>query len=255
MIRFDLLKNFFKLNFKLKYSSSRLGILWSFFNPLITLIIFTIVFEYILKIEMDNFPLFFFSGIVVWSFISANIVNSCFAFVRHFDIIQKIKFDYRALLLSEIGVNSIVFGVNMLLLAFFSYFSGGRISTSNFLIHFPLLILHLYLISYSLGLFVSTACVFVRDIPHATEIILNVWFYASPVFYTTEMIPENLSRFFLLNPVFYSLISIRKIFYQADFGNEYIWNAFGINSVIIIAFTILAHIFFKRNEKWFPEDI
>ncbi|MGM0607174.1 MAG: ABC transporter permease [Candidatus Muiribacteriota bacterium] len=255
MIKYNLLKNFFKLNFKLKYTGSRLGIIWSFINPFVSLIIFTIVFEHILSIELENFPLYFFSGIIMWGLFAANVNNSCFAFLRHFEIIQKIRFDYRPLLISEIGVNTIIFLLNLLILFIFAVFFGQTFSLYQFLIHFPLIIIHVYLLSYSIGLIIGTANVFVRDTPHATEIILNVWFYASPVFYIPDMIPDKLLDFLVLNPMFYSMLAFRRIFYNPEFGEIIIWKSFGYGTLIILFLYIISQIYYWKNEKWFPEKI
>ncbi|PLX17581.1 MAG: hypothetical protein C0601_07440 [Candidatus Muiribacterium halophilum] len=254
MKRFNLLKRLFHLVFKLKYSGSYLGILWSFFNPIIMAVIFTIVFKYILKIQVENFPLFLFSGIVAWNFLSANLINSCFTFIKNHEIIQKIKFDYEMLLMAEIIVNTIIFAINLLILTLFSFVSGVKISLIIFLIHFPLMLIMLLLLSYSFGLILASITVFIRDIPHFTEIFLTIWLYVSPVFYVPSMIPDKIMTFLIYNPVFYPLIAIRKIFYQKDFAGDN-WNIFWINLGVIIGIFVLSIIVYKKTEKHFPEYV
>lgn len=254
MIKFDLIKNFYKLIFKLKYANSRFGIAWSFISPFISLCIFTLVFKYILKIQTENFALYLYSGLVIWNFVSSNINNSCFTFVKNYQIIQKIKFDYKPLLIAEILVNSTIFFINILILSIFAYISGVIPNVFSTLVYLPLIYIHLFILSFSLGLIIATLTVFFRDIPHLTEIIINIWFYSSPVFYIPDMIPRSIRTFFYFNPVYFALMSARKLFYNNGIF-ENISYVFLINTITLLILTMISIFLYKKLEKWFPEYV
>ena len=251
-MKYNLLLNLFRLNYRLKYTSSRFGLLWSVLSPVISLGIFNIIFNYILKVNIREFPLFLFCGLVCWNFFSSNAVNSCYCYLRNFEIIQKIRFPYHYLLFSEIILNFMIFCINFTILCIFAFFTNNHLSLFYIIYIIPALIM-LILISSAVSFVTSTLSVFSKDTPHITEIIINIWFYTTPVFYSPDMIPDKLSFLYKLNPIAIPIELIRKAFYDNSIRID-------ISDIILhILFDILlltaVWFFYKQKKQHFPEYI
>ncbi|MCK9224990.1 MAG: ABC transporter permease [Candidatus Muirbacterium halophilum] len=251
-MKYDLLLNLFRLNYRLKYTSSKFGLLWSILSPIITLGIFNIIFIHILKVNITNFPLFLFCGLVCWTFFSSTAVNSCYCYLKNFEIIQKIRFPYHYILFSEIILNFMIFTINFIILTIFSILTSNNFSIYNIFYIIPAIII-LILITTTISFITSTLSVFSKDIPHITEIIINIWFYATPIFYSPTMIPEKIRFLFKYNPATLPIEIIRKVFYDKTI---IIYNSDIIIHIIIDIIALTAvWIYYNKKRPYFPEFI
>ena len=176
-------------DFKTRYKRSYLGILWSLFNPLLLILVYTLAFDYIMKIRVKNFPMFFMCGFLPWSYFSAGIMISLSSFrtavissKRSISRGDPAPFD-RPLLSSALSHH-----FHLCL----SHPAGSTDIFPNGLISlFRVIILLQTVFIFGLSLFLSSIHVYFRDLRYILDVILMAWFWLTPIVYPTTLIPES----------------------------------------------------------------
>lgn len=246
----EILKNLVLRNLRVRYKGSTLGFLWTFLNPLLTMLIFYIVFSKIIKINIEQYPLFLLSALLPWTFFSSSLTDAAHSIINNANLVKKIYFPREILPLSYVLSNFInfLFSLAVLLPILIVFRAGGL----RFIYFLPaILILHL-IFTIGLALFLSCANVYFRDVSHFLGIILMFWFYLTPVFYSLDMVPQNLRSIYILNPIA-SLITIyRNVLFEGKTPS-----AINLSiSVLIFTITLLFGYFvFRRYEPDFPKEV
>jgi len=246
----DLLINLTKKELQLKYKNSVLGFLWSFLHPLLMLVIYTIAFKVILKIPIENFSLFVFTGLLPWLFFQGSISQSTNSIVNNSSLIQKVYFPREVIPLSVVLANFINFLITMIILFFALIFYKFTFS-SAFLI-LPIVLLINLLSTTGLSFFLSSFTVKYRDIAHLIEVLFMVLFYLTPIIYSLTMVPEPYRSVILANPMTSIIEMYRSILLDGKIPSYELLLSGILYSVIIF---VLGLVIFKKREKNFAEEI
>ena len=182
-----LLKQLIKKNFTAKYKDSILGILWSFINPLLTMLLLTAIFSTIFSGNIANYPVYFLAGRCLFDFFSAG---------------------------TKIAMNSICsefinFIISLIILVAVMYLTGLHLTLMSVLAIVPMIILFVMVVG--IGLILSIVCTYFRDIEYLYNIFTILLMYASALFYPAEIIPEALRQYLYLNPVYLLIDQFRDI--------------------------------------------
>lgn len=192
---------------KVRYRGSILGYAWSMLNPLLMMTILTLVFSHFMRFKMENYSVFVLSGIICWNMFAQSLQLGVNGIINNASLLKKVKVP--AWVFPSANLGSSV--VNMLLAIIpyvcISLFVGNTLTWK--LILFPLVLLPYLVMIQGLVLILSSLNVLFRDIGHMLEPVLQILFYASPVLYSRELLPENLQGFFAFNPMFYYLKGFR----------------------------------------------
>ena len=180
-----------------KYKRSVLGWAWSLLNPLATMLIFSIVFRVFLKVEvpasensgLSNFALFLLCGLLPWNFLSAAITGGMGSLVGNANLIKKVYFPREVLVASNVASWVVAFAIELSVLAVALLIVGNMVLP--WLIPTVLLMLLQTLFVFGLSLMLSVLVVSFRDVQHLFGIFLQFWFYATPVVYPPELVPER----------------------------------------------------------------
>lgn len=236
---------------KIRYKQTLLGIAWVVLQPVITTIIFTTVFSRLgtsqdLKIP---YPLFTFSGFVLWTFISTAIQNCSNSLVNHSTLITKVYFPRLIIPFSAVIATlvDLVFGLLSLIAAMLIY---KIIPTWQSLLIILLIIPTLFL-SLGVGIISATLNVKYRDVKYILPFIIQIFFFISPIFYSLSILPESAGWLWRLNPVTGILESFRALL----FGLSLDWYNLSISIVISLVVFILAVFVFYRMEDDFADVI
>lgn len=257
-----LLRELVVTDFKLRYQGSALGYLWSLLRPLFLFAILYVVFGYFLRFgrEMEHFSLYLLLGIVLWGFFVEATTQGLSAIVGRGDLIRKINFPKYIIVISGTLSAFINLCLNLLVIGFFMYITHVDIHESALL--FPLLVLELYVLALALSFFLSAAFVRYRDINYIWEVGLQAAFYATPVLYTMKMVTDRselAGQLILLNPVAQVIQDSRYTLITHQAGTLYslggsVWMVvvpFGI----ILASVAVAVYYFRKNSKYFAENV
>lgn len=242
-----------KRDFKQRYLGSYLGILWAFIQPTITVLIFWFVFQVGFKsMPVDNFPfiLWLVCGMFPWFFISESISGATTSILENSFLVKKIVFRVELLPIVKIMSALVIhiFFVAVLFLMFAIY--GYSVSIYNL----QILYYFFAMICLSLGIswLTSALTVFLRDVGQFVAMILQLGFWATPIFWTLEMIPEQYRFFFKLNPVYYVVDGYRQSFiYDNWFWQYYDWTIYFWIVTLLIMF--IGAICFKRLRPHFAD--
>lgn len=193
----ELLTNLTLRELRGKYKRSILGWAWSLLNPLASMLIYTMVFAVILRINvnpgdpsgLDVFALFLLCGLLPWNFVANSVSGGTEALVSNANLIRKVYFPREILVGATVGSFFITLLIEMGVLCLALLIAGNMILP--WLLLAALLLVPLAAFSLGLGLMLSVANVYFRDMRHLVGILLQVWFYLTPIVYPLTLVPEK----------------------------------------------------------------
>ena len=235
---------------KVKYKGSFLGFFWSLLNTLLMLIMYTIAFKYVMKIKVENFPIFLLSGFLPWVFLSSSLSMSVSSIIDNSNLVKKVFFPRVILPLSTVLVNLVQFLLSFIILLPALLFF--KIKLGPALILLPLIIFLQLLFVLGFSFILSAMCVFYRDIKHLLEIFLQIWFWGCPIIYPVTMIPEKLRFYYFFNPFTNFVEGYRSILL-----NDKIPPLTNFMALIIIGFgfILVGYYIFGSYHKKFAEEV
>ncbi|MDI3534979.1 MAG: lipopolysaccharide transport system permease protein [Thermosediminibacterales bacterium] len=246
----EMLKNLVKKDLRTRYKGSVLGFLWTFVNPLLQLVVFTIVFSTVMRINIDKFYMFLFVALLPWIFFSTSVQVSAGTIIANKDLVKKIYFPKAVLPLSVVtsGLMNLLFSFVIVFIVLII----SKIGITINIIYLPLVIFVEYLITLGISLLVSSLNVYFRDLEHILGVLLMGWFYFTPIIYPVEMIPKSYLKLFFLNPITPIIISFRDILY---YGKAPDFVMLGLTLLIGLFTVIFGYNVFKILQKNFAEEI
>ncbi len=202
----DLLLLFVRRELVPTYKQTVLGPLWFVLQPLLTTLVYSIVFGMVARIPTDGAPqlLFYLPGIVLWNFFSTSFLKSSSTLVANTHIFGKVYFPRLVIPVSGLLASMVNFGIQFcLFLTIFAgyYFTGSKVSPSAWIFAFPALILILSTYSLGLGLIVSSLTIRYRDLTHFLSFGVQLLMYATPIIYPASIIPANYKWVSYANPL------------------------------------------------------
>lgn len=230
---------------KSRYKHAAFGFLWMILNPLFQMLVIGFVFQFFIKFEIDNYFVFLFSGLLTWNFFSLSFSKAVPIFVNERYLIKKAIFPRESLVISVILSNLFH------LLIGFALFS---LLTLSFSFKIFWLIPGLFLLLFftiGISLLFSSLNVKYRDINFIVQAMLSLWFYATPIVYSLEMIPKFLRSIIYLNPL--SLIVEVIRFSLSGYPIEDVSIKLVINLLISFVIFGLALIVFRKESKNFDD--
>ncbi len=223
----ELLRNLVVRDLKVRYRNSVLGVLWSFGNPLLMMIVFTTVFTVMTPYsEVKKFPVFVLCGILPWNFFSSSVVGSIRSIVDNAPLVSKVYFPREILPISIVLANTVNFLVALLVL--FIFILIFQIPLTQWTLLLPVVIMVQVIFTIGIALILATANVFYRDTQVIMEVLMLAWFFMTPVFYSVNILPHNaeiwglsfdVSRWIrILNPMASIIATYRVILYGVGDG-------------------------------------
>ncbi len=255
-----LLAELVRTDFKLRYQGSILGYAWSLLRPLLMFLILYLVFVKFLKIggDVPHFPIYLLLGIVIWNFFAEMTSQSLGSIVGRGDLIRKIRIPRWIIVFSSSISALINLGLNLVVVLIFMFVNHlDLLKTSLWL---PLILLEVYILALGLSLFLAAAFVRYRDIGYIWEVILQAGFYLTPILYPISIITNlHLQKLLFMNPMAqaiqdarYSVVTHQTVTIYKVFGGRLIEL---VPYVLVVAVLVLGVIFFRRESKFFAENI
>ncbi len=195
---------------KARYKHAFLGFLWVLLNPLIQMISIGIIFQFMVPVKVDNYFLYLFTGLLPWNYFSLSLTRNTPIVVNERSLIQKANFPREAIVISVVLSNLFHFLISLVLLmfvlvldkVFFDHYSFLQISIylARFFLVIPTIIWLTILVS-GFSLLFSALNVRFRDVNFIVQALITIWFYATPIVYSIELLPVGLRSFLYLNPM------------------------------------------------------
>jgi lipopolysaccharide transport system permease protein len=198
---------------KTRYRGSVLGFLWTFLNPLLLMIIYSLVFSVYLRIEMRAYPIFLFAGLLPWIWFSSAMLSGASSIVESGSLIKRVPFPPQILPAVSVTATLVNFLLALPLLVGFMVAWGFPLGWS--LMTLPLTIAIQYVFTLGLTIVLSMLTVRYRDLQQLLANLLTLWFFLTPVLYPTSMVPARFQGFLLLNPMAVLVGSFQDALYGA----------------------------------------
>jgi len=248
----DLLLVFIWREFTIRYKQSFIGILWAILQPLSMMLLFTFVFTYIKPVKFSNYPyvLFLYSALLPWSFFSSSVNYAVPSLTNHYNLITKIYFPREILPLSGVFVAVIDFFIASLVYIVLLIVFKADVNW-NAIWFIPLFLL-LIIFAASICLILSALNVYYRDVKLATGFLIQLWFFATPVFYSIDKISMKLKLILFLNPLTFIVENMRRCVVE---GRGVVAWQFLLVLLFVGALFLMAYRFFLITEKKFADVI
>lgn len=233
-----------------RYKGSVLGFLWTFLNPLLQLVVYSIAFAYIMRVNLPNYYMFMFVGLLPWLFFCGSVQGGARSVIVGANLLKKIYFPRLVLPIATVSAAfmNMLFSMTIMFAALFV--SGIGISEN--LIYFPLLLFCLYILGLGVAFLFSASNVYFRDLEHILGIVTMSMFYVTPVIYPIEMVPEQFLPYFKLNPMAFIVCAFQDIFYYKKAPEMDTILYIMMYSGLIL---IIGCIVFQKLQKTFVEEL
>lgn len=246
----NLVYNLVSRDLKVKYKGSMLGFLWSLLNPLVMLIVYTLAFKYIIKIRVENFPLFFLCGFLPWTFLGLSLSMAVSSIRDNANLVKKVYFPREILPLSIVLSNLFQFLLTFIILipALILF----KVKLGLALIFLPLIIVFQLAFTLGLSYILSALYVFFSDVKHLLEIFLQIWFWLTPIIYPLDFVPERFRSLYRLNPAVLFVESYRdSLLYNRSLSLSRLTLLFLIGAI----FLFFGQIVFQTYNSRFAEEV
>ena len=236
---------------KIRYKQTFLGAIWAIIQPLLTMLIFFLIFSKVAKIDTHGipYPVFAFAALLPWTFFANAITLSGNSVVNSAHLITKVYFPRVIVPIAAVCAGLVDLAVAFpMLLALMLYYHIGL--TLNLLLLLPLVILTT-LLAIAVGLWLSSLNVKYRDVKFAIPFLVQIWMYSSPIAYPSSVVPAKWRLLYSLNP----FVGIVDGYRSALFGRPFDWTTMTISLLITLLLLIIALLQFRKMESSFADII
>ncbi|WP_397386555.1 ABC transporter permease [Paenibacillus roseipurpureus] len=253
---FVMLTGFFKYNnllfelvvrdIKVRYRKSILGLFWTLLNPLMTMLVMTIVFSSLFKSNIPHFPVYYLTGSILFSFHSEATSQALTSIITNASLIKKVYIPKYLFPLSRVLSSMVNLGFAFIALLLVMIIDGAPFKGTIFLFLLP--IFYLTLFTTGLSLILSAITVFFRDINHLYGVFTLLWTYMTPIFYPVSIISDQYRWIYEYNPMYYYISFFREIIINGSFpgiSDNILCFTIGIISLTMGLFT-----FYKCQNKF-----
>lgn len=195
----DLLRVLVGKELQVRYKGSLLGYLWSVLHPLAFAAVFYVVFQHIVRLEVEHYAVVLITALFPWQWLQNSINASPMWFIENAPLIKKVRFPRWTLVLAGALTDALHFVFALPVIVFFLVIEGFPVHGS-WLPLLPLLLLAQLLVVFGISLVVASANLFLRDLERLTSVLTLLWFYATPVLFPIERIPEAWRPLIVGNP-------------------------------------------------------
>ncbi len=237
---------------KARYAQSILGAGWVIFQPVFSMIVFTIVFGKLARISSDGVPyaIFSYTALVPWTYFSSALTAASSSLVTSSKMLSKIYFPRLLIPLTPVLAKLIDFAIALSVLFALMLFYG--IAPTRGVLVSPLLVLLLMLTATGLGMWLTSLSAQYRDIQYALSFVVQMLMYAAPVVYPTSKIPEQLRLIYACNP----MVGVIEGFRSAFLGTIPMpWDLIAIGSLTALLVAVTGLFYFKRTERFFADVV
>jgi len=236
---------------RVRYKQTFLGAGWAVLRPLLTMVVFTVIFGRLAKMPSDGYPyaVWVYAALLPWTFFASAIAASGQSLVGSAHLVSKVYFPRLIVPLSAIGaafVDLLVSTVVLLLLMLWY-----QVAWTWNLLAAPLLLLAVVFTALGVGSLLSALTVAYRDFVHLLPFLVQIWMYATPVVYPASLVPERWRWILFLNP----LAGLSEGFRSAFLGKPFDWGSIGLSMAVSIVIFVAGVAYFERVERRFADVI
>ena len=236
---------------KVRYKQTVLGATWVILQPILMTIVFAIFLGRLIKVPSDGvpYPIFAYSGLLLWIFVSNAVLSSCYSLVINAHIITRIYFSRVLIPTAAVGVRLIdlIIAAAVLMLLMLYY----RVPITLSFLLFPLFVIQAAVLALAIGILGAALNVRYRDVGTLTPILLQVWMFVSPLVYSSSIVPERSRWLYSLNP----LVGLIDGFRASLFNLPFPWTSIVASVLVTWPLLIFSIHVFRKLEVSFADDV
>lgn len=233
---------------KARYKMAIFGFLWIFLNPLLQMLIMGFIFQFFVPIKTANYFEFLFPGLLAWNFFSYTVTKNTPMYINERALIQKAKFPREAIVISVVLSNLFNFVIALVMFVLWEALVVGELHWWRWWL-LPGIVVWLVILTTGLSLFFSSLNVKWRDINFGVQALIPLWFYATPVVYSLDLLPVWLSRWLYLNP----MTAIMEMLRWTTLGLPMNWMSINWSLLVTLVIFILGVSVFKKESPFFDD--
>jgi len=241
----DLVYQFVSSSIKTRYKRSLLGVAWTLLNPLLMMIVLTLVFSNLFKFTLVHYPVYVLSGLIAWNFFSSATIQAMQGMIMSGGLLNRIYVPKSVFTVSALGTGLVNLGFSIIPLLAIALILGVRMNLA--LLVMPVAVLLLAFFVLGMGLILASAAVYFADMLPVYEVILTLWMYATPIIYPPEVLPPKWLWLFKLNPMYHLVQIFRRPIYEGVVPD---WKEWVFAAATALAVFIIGSLIFtsKINE-------
>ncbi len=247
----DLLRELVGRDMKLRYKRSVLGIAWTLLNPLLQLLVFLFIFNLVLPLNIPHYSSFLFAGILAWNWFQGSLNQSTGAIVDNRELLRRPGFSIAILPIVTVTSHLIHFLLALPVLVLFLMLDGSQLTSALFAL--PVVIALQFILTLGLAYLVATFHVTFRDTQYLLNVLLNLLFYLTPVFYEASAIPMRYQSLYWLNPMVGLIDAYRAILAHGTLPNHLI--SLLVLGLCATALLVYGYVTFRRASYRFVEEL
>lgn len=245
-----LIKELALTDFKIRYSGSVLGYLWSLLNPLLTFAVLYLVFSVFMRFGgIEHYQLYLLLGIIMWNYFAESTGNGMMSMLYKSSLISKINFKKWIILVASNLTSVFTLCLNLIVFFGFFFFSGVSLTSTSWF--FLVCLIQLILFSFGVSLILCSFYLKFRDLSHLWGVVLQIGFWMTPVVYLLTTIPEKFRQILFLNPMARIITDARNalIYDSVPTLRHTLVSFFIIGIIFVIGYTV----FTKKSSKFAEE--
>ena len=234
-----------------RYRQSVLGIGWAVFRPLVSTLIFTLVFSYLVRVQTEvPYPVFAFTAMIPWLYFSNALAGVTSSVASNQGVLTKVYFPRMILPLASLGAGLVDIGIQLLIFVLFMLYY--QIAPSLLMLALPGFVLLALLTALGFGVWLTALNVKYRDIGMGVPFLIQIWMYLCPIVYPITLVPERFRTFYALNP----MVGVIEGFRWSLLGTASPdWQAIGVSVIAMLVILVGGLYYFRRSEAWFADVI
>jgi lipopolysaccharide transport system permease protein len=237
---------------KVRYKQTVLGVLWAVIQPLLTMLIFTVVFGRLAELPSEGvpYPVFTFAALLPWQLFASGVTATANSMVGSASIVTKVYFPRLVIPIASTLVPLADFAISSVVLACLMVWFGVEPSVA--ILTLPLFVLLAVTTAFAAGLWLSALNVRYRDVQHAMPFLLQIWLFGSPVAYSLSLVPDNFWRtLYALNP----MVAVIQGCRWAIVGGEAPWRLLPSSMLVLVVLLAGGLVFFRKVEDSFADVV
>jgi lipopolysaccharide transport system permease protein len=236
---------------RVRYKQTALGAIWAVLQPVTATVIFTLVFGRVAQFGSDDFPysLWVYTAMVPWTFFATSIIQSSQSLVLQERILTRVSFPRLLIPMAAIGAVLVDLGITMVLLGALLVYFG--VAPGWAVLTLPGFVMLAFLAASAVGLWLSALNVRYRDVRYITPFLVQIWFFATPVVYPADLIPERWRVLYDLNP----MVAVMEGFRWAVLGDDAPGSSLLVASIVVPVALAFSLLYFRRLEATFADEV
>jgi lipopolysaccharide transport system permease protein len=238
---------------KVRYKQTAIGVAWVVLQPLLTMMVFTVIFSYLVRIPSDGlpYPLFAFTALLPWTYFNQALTRGGAGLVSNANLITKVYFPRLIVPLSAVAAPLVDFLLSfVILLGLMVWYS---VTPTWGVLALPLFLLVALMTALAMALLLSPLHAQYRDVGHIIPFLAQFWMYASPVIYPVSLIPEQWRLLYSLNPMVGVIEGFRWALLDHASGPDF--RVMGVSAVVVLALLAVGVVSFRRAERTFADVV